>query len=104
MSNKDFRPLGKALNVAQSTSLEVTYTYDDLIFVQHNPFLLRFDEKDINTLHLHFNTDCEEDEAKKLSKVLIKAAKMEGLALVEDIEFSMEQKEGTEEIEIRFLN
>jgi hypothetical protein len=102
MEKKPFMPLGKVLNIIQPTSLEVTYNYDDLVFVEHNPFIIRFDLKDSKLIHLHFNKDCEAKEAEKLTSIMKIAALNEEMNLHLDKKFVIEAKEETEELEIRF--
>jgi len=52
------RPLGKITALLAELSLEVTYAYDDLVFVQHSAFLLQF-TADPARLKLFINTECE---------------------------------------------
>ena len=40
-----FRPLGIAKEIIEATGLNVTYTYDDLVFIEHNPIIIQFDDK-----------------------------------------------------------
>lgn len=103
MEKVPFMPLGKVLNVIQPTSLEVTYNYDDLVFVEHNPFIIRFDLEDTNLIHLHFNEDCNPQDAGKLAGIMQKAASLEGLKLHVDKQFSISANEKTEELEIKFV-
>lgn len=104
MEKKEFKPLGKALNIVASTKLEVTYTYDDLIFVEHNPFLLQFDSTKSDLLHLYFNKDCEISEAKRLFQVISKSASLEKMKIKDAGKFSLDSNEETQELQISFLN
>lgn len=56
-SNKPvpFRPLGILKNVVENLGVEVTHCYEDLVFVEHNAFLLRMEEKG-EEVSLLFNT------------------------------------------------
>lgn len=102
MVNYEFKPLGKALNIVESTSFEATQTFDDLILVENNPFIIRFNMSDANKLHLHFNVDCEEQEIEKLAEIMTKSAQKEGLVLQPDSRFSMKPIENTSEVELCF--
>ncbi len=56
------KPLGKITAILADLGLEVTYAYDDLVFVQHSAFLLQFTDQP-NVLKLFTNTDCDPKEA-----------------------------------------
>ncbi len=58
------RPLGKITALLADLKLEVTYAYDDLVFVQHSAFLLQFTD-DPNKLKLFSNTECDPKEAQE---------------------------------------
>jgi len=76
-----FRPLGKAMNVAASTGLEVTYVYDDLIFADKSVFIIQFDKDDPNLLLLFFNADCDAQYQKELTATMRKSAVAENFKL-----------------------
>ena len=98
-----FRPLGIAKEIIRATALQVTYTYDDLVFTEHNPVIIQFDDKDKKNLKVYFNVDCETAAAKKIEKQLGEAAEEREFTITRSGEFEMEQKKGKEEIEIRLL-
>lgn len=52
------RQLGKITAVLADLGLEVTYAYDDLVFVQHSAFMIQFTD-DPKKLKLFINTECE---------------------------------------------
>ena len=56
------RELGKITAILADLGLEVTYAYDDLVFIQHSAFLLQFTE-DPNTLKIFTNSECHAGEA-----------------------------------------
>ena len=103
MLNIDLKPLGRVRNMIQAVSLDISYAYDDLVFVEPNAFLIRFDLKDPSKIYIHFNVDCEEGEATRLLKALSQLATKEGLILVEECKYDMSSNEETEEIELRFV-
>ncbi len=59
------RSLGKITALLADLNLEVTYAYDDLVFVQHSAFLLQFTD-DPAKLKLFSNTECEPKEAEAI--------------------------------------
>ena len=98
-----FRPLGIAKEILQAAGMQVTYTYDDLVFVEDNPIIVQFDEKDKKNLNVYLNVDCEEAAAEKIIKKLNDSATEREFTITNSGEFEMEQKKGVEEIEIRLL-
>lgn len=52
-------PLGLVKNVLESVGLEISFVYEDLIFLEHNGFLLQFDEED-KRVHIHTNAEADE--------------------------------------------
>nr|WP_320190291.1 hypothetical protein [uncultured Desulfobacter sp.] len=100
----ELRPLGIAKEIIEDTGLELTYNYDDLVFVQHNPFMIQFDDDNSKNLKLYFNVDCEEDAAEKLEAQLKNAALQREFTITPSGKFEMTQKEGTEEIDIKFID
>jgi len=98
------RPLGEVRDIVQSTGLDISYAYDDLVFSDHSAFIIRFDTEIEKKLHLYFNSDCNTDELKILENKLIAACKVSGFEIVNSGIFSVDQLEEKEEIQIKFLN
>ncbi len=99
----NLRPLGIAEEIVQATALNITYTYDDLVFVEHNVFIIQFDDDNPKNLKLFFNVDCEAVTAQKLETQLSDSAKQRHFTITLSGKFEMTQKEGTEEIDIKFI-
>lgn len=97
------RSLPIAEEIIKATGLQMTYPYDDLVFVEHNAFILRFNEKDPEQFFVHFNRDCFESNKNDLLRVMERRANDLGAVLVNDKLYSLDQKEGTEEMELKFL-
>lgn len=96
------RPLPQAEEIIQSTGLKMTYAFEDLVFVEHNPFLIQFDDDNAKQMYVRFNVDCFESDRKSMLNALeLKAVQM-GMRIIETSKFTMQQKEGTEEIELVF--
>jgi len=92
-------PLGQTKTIIEQVGLDITWVWEDLVFVEHNPFLIRFDPKSPRHLHIHFNTECEAAAVTKLKSALQNAAKEEGLRLSVDEKFTLRPKEGGEKEE-----
>jgi hypothetical protein len=97
-------PMGKLLNLIESAGFKLEYHFDDLVFIDNTSLLFRFDIKDYETVYLHFNTECDTIAQAKLSPFLMKIACEESLKLKVSSNFKLEQKEGTEEIEVVFTS
>lgn len=46
-------PLGKITKQLDDIGYEVTYAHNDLIFIKHSPFILRFDLENVKTVHFY---------------------------------------------------
>jgi hypothetical protein len=76
-----YRPLGLVREMLASMGLELTYAYDDLVFVSHNAFLLQFDDAG-ETVGLRVNSDCPAGEVDGLVASAVRAGAGVGLAVV----------------------
>lgn len=97
------RPLGITKEILESIGLNITHAYDDLVFVEHNTFLIQFDDENPSSLKIYFNVDCEAEAAKKIETLLNNAASQQDFSINKSGRFQMAQKDGTEEIELKFL-
>lgn len=96
------KPLGIVRELVQSIGFEISYAYDDLVFSDHSIFILRFDDANPDNLSLYFNSDCHVAEADLIRKLIIPAGKVMRLHITNTGFFKAEQREGKEEIEIKF--
>lgn len=87
------RPLGIVKEIIEELGHEITYAYDDLCFVNHNDFLLQFEEKP-EELSLFFNTECAPDEADAIAERLVPASALKGLAVNRKGTYTMCAEEG----------
>lgn len=72
MTMTEQRQLGKVTALLAGLGLEVTYAYDDLVFVQHSAFILQFTEAP-EQLKLFINTECDPAEANDTASNIIAA-------------------------------
>lgn len=100
--NIEPRALPLAEQIINATGLQLTYPFDDLVFVENNPFLLRFNDKVPSEMYLHFNIDCIKEDALRLEQEMEMKAYKLGISLVKGLTYTMQQKENTEEIELKF--
>ncbi len=52
--------MGAVKEVLESTGMDFSYAYEDLVFLDHNAFLLQFAEKESEVL-IHVNVDAKQD-------------------------------------------
>ena len=67
-----FRPLGVLKSLLESLGHQVTHCYEDLVFLEHNAFLLRMDEKG-EEVSLFFNRESEPDKRAAIAEILASA-------------------------------
>lgn len=51
--------MGVVKEVVESAGMVISYAYDDLVFIEHNAFLLQFTDKE-NELAIHVNYEADE--------------------------------------------
>jgi hypothetical protein len=77
-----YRPLGLIATLVEALGLQVTYAYDDLVFIEHNAFLLRMGDEG-EDVYLYFNTASDPQERKNISRQLSAQAIHKGLVIHE---------------------
>jgi len=94
------KPLGKLKELVESVGMGVSYAYDDLVFLDHNGFLMQFGE-DGKTVFIHTNCEADGVEAAVGVARLKKAAASSGITFAEGKFYSLAQVED-QAISIRF--
>ena len=96
------RPLGVVKDLLESLGAEISYAYDDLIFVKHNHFLLQFG-KTAEEVFFFRNVEIEAKESHQQHITLSAAGKQMGLQIPYAGEYSLaENDDGT--LSIHFLD
>lgn len=95
------RPLGLVKEVIEAMSLDLTYAYDDLVFVEHNAFMFRFNET-AASVELLFNKECPQEEVENLAPIIIAKGMERGLIVVNSGWYSLTQNEEDETISLQF--
>jgi hypothetical protein len=98
---KSLPPVGKVMNWLEAAGFEVSYLYEDLIFVESNAFLVRFESADPNSILIYTNSECKTAKASELNQLLLDEAKKHELMPVIKGTFSLSQR-NDDEIDIRF--
>nr|WP_320010388.1 hypothetical protein [uncultured Desulfobulbus sp.] len=96
-----FRPLGIVKQFLEEIGIEVTYAYDDLVFIQHNPVLLQFGEVG-EELFFYVNVETGEEEASQIFSAIQAKAAGEGITLIQRGKYRLSEGEN-ENLSLEFL-
>ena len=97
------RPLGLVKEMLNKCGLEITYAYDDLVFVEHSLFIVRFNDETPSLIELFFNKDCEEKNKKEILDKLKKESKGTDISPNYRGTFKLEEDKKNENLKITFL-
>lgn len=75
-----FRPLGIVKMVLENLGFEVTHCYEDLVFIEHNAFLLRMEKKG-EEISLLFNTESDIEKRVEIEELLQNSGKTHKLII-----------------------
>lgn len=100
--NKYVRPFDVVKNIINSCNLEISYFYDDLIFSDHNIFILQFDDEKPELLSLYFNRDCDHKTKNNLKVNLYKEAEERDMLIQYKGLFYLEENIKDKEITIHY--
>lgn len=95
------KPLGMVKTVVESAGMGISYAYDDLVFLDHNAFLLQFTENDKEIL-IHANSEAAGEEIKDSVARLKNAAATQGLTFADGGLYTLTQLDA-ENLRIEFL-
>ena len=96
-----YRPLGIISAMVEEMQLEVTYAYEDLVFISHNAFLLRMGEKG-ELVHLYFNQESEMEDRSVILKTIRDLAVSRKLEIIDSGTYTMEPRDD-DQLDIRFV-
>lgn len=97
-----YRPLGYIREVVASFGLDVTYVYEDLVYVQHNAFLLQMGERG-EDVFLYFNTESAPGEREAIAEQLREIGATRQLHIQRKGTYTMTQIPDEEHIRIEFF-
>jgi hypothetical protein len=99
-----YRPLGIVKGTLEPLGVEITYVYEDLIFIKHNHFLLQFGEVG-EKIFFFRNCEIEIDKARGQFTILSTSLSGEGLELIYQGSYRLEEKDdGTMSLEFHDEN
>lgn len=99
--SKYLPPIGKVMNWIEASGFTVSYLYEDLVFVESNAFLIRFEQSGTQNILIYTNSRCESTKATALEVLLLEEAKNHEINPVKKGKFTLSQKKD-DEIDIRF--
>lgn len=105
MNNFPLRPLGKIMQALEDAGHPVTHAYDDLVFVDHMPFLLRFDAENAQQLYFYGHKDWDSSENNGFFQTASSALKSISCELIKQGRFELAENTKEEEsIDITFYD
>jgi hypothetical protein len=98
-----FRNLGRVRQIIEeATGLDITHSYEDLAFVEHSAFLVRFDDNDASNFFCYYNTDCPPQERVSITERLVAASEINKMKCSIAGSFTLSPVDGKDEISITF--
>jgi len=95
------RELGLVREVLEGAGMELSYAYDDLVFVGHNGFLLQFTDWQRELL-IHTNVEAKADEMAGAIGMLQQKASDVGLVFSLGKQYRITPSSGGESIQLEF--
>ena len=83
------KPLGIVTEIVESAGMGISYAYEDLVFLEHNAFLLEFTANDKELL-IHINSEAEESEIKDSIARLKNIAAAHGLIFTDGGRYTLD--------------
>lgn len=96
------RPLHLVERLTEELGAGIAYAYDDLVFIDGNDLLLRFDDCEADALYLYVGAEVHPEDAQKITDEWLQVALMLGVNLSCKGAFSVAQVPGTTDITVRF--
>jgi len=97
-----YRPLGIIKAFLESLGHQVTHCYEDLVFIEHNAFLLRMEEKG-EDVGLFFNSESEPDKRAEITAALISNGKHFQLNIQRRTTYRLRANAEDESLTLEFL-
>jgi len=101
MTDVPYRPLGLIKTALESLGFEISHYYEDLIFVNHNAFLLLMERRGAE-VSLFFNTESTPQLREEISSSLQKAGTSVHLSITRSGTYSLIANEADATLDLRF--
>ncbi|MFZ5776352.1 MAG: hypothetical protein ACOY3Z_12785 [Thermodesulfobacteriota bacterium] len=96
------KPLGTVKTIVEAAGMGISYAYDDLVFLEHNSFLLQFTDND-REIRLHVNREADETAVHGDMERLREAARNHAMECIRGGHYILTQ-EGEDSIRIAFTD
>ncbi len=96
------RALGIVREIVTEQGHDLTYAYDDLVFIDHNAYLLQFTNSPA-MLNLYFNIETSDDEVQKMEAGLLESAEKRNIGIERKGHYELAQA-GDNNVEIKFFD
>lgn len=96
------RPLGLVKNIVERLDLEVTYVYEDLVFIEHNAFLLQMGADHGEDLFVWFNEESTPDDRPQILLRLVEEGQNNGMRIQEKGTYSLTGEGEDDAIQLHF--
>ncbi len=95
------KPLSRIQILVEKLGLKITYAYDDLVFVEHNAFLIKMGERG-EDVSVYVNVDADKKLYPAIIDKFVDDGKKEELIVTYNGKFKLTDA-GNEQIQIEFL-
>ena len=95
------KQLGVVTEIIESAGLSITYAYEDLVFLEHNAFLLQFTDENDKIL-IHINQDANKDAIQDAISIIRDTAKSYAMTFIDGSNYSLSQADD-ENLHIEFF-
>jgi len=96
-----YRPLGILKMVVEHLGFQVTHCYEDLVFIEHNAFLLRMEEQ-AEEVSLFFNSESDVDKRDEIAELFKTEGKAHQLVISSPGTYQMIPNEADGTIQLEF--
>ena len=97
-----YRPLGLVKNLMECLGFVISHSYEDLIFIEHNAFLLRMEEVG-EKVSIIFNDDSDKDKRAGIAEAVRLEGIKHNLEVSEQGTYTMKANEAGDSFDIVFL-
>jgi len=97
-----YRPLGLIAECLESLGFQITHSYDDLIFVEHNAFLLQMGDKG-QDVSLFFNVESNPESREEIAAMLKQRGKVHNLEITPQGRYELTSNEEDASLQLKFL-
>ena len=96
------RALGIVREIVTKLHHDITYAYEDLVFIDHNAYLLQFTDSPV-IVHLYFNIEFPEEDAAVMTRNLVESAEQRNIGVLRKGHYELVQTTDAT-LEVKFYN